>query len=295
MEQYINESDVRNYLILPNTFDWGLVDQEAGFLKVFDIFSEKIYNELKNSTGVDEKQVFKLITKSAVYYSFIFSIPKIKVYINNYGIDQFKDDKLTSAPWWDVRDLGISMLKIADKSLSDAITLAFSIDSIKSKIPFFKNTSGLISFPSEFQKIYPINYSTDVFIQLQKYLDQSLVLNISEFLNEDCLQLVKNNDLLVGYLTNANAFYALYYASQLPGIFFTQSSVVVQYEELPWQKSVILSESAKITAGQNFLQLANQNMKIIIDYIKKNKDSYPCYVDPSGSRKMLSRKSGIYL
>ena len=37
MEQYITKEQLSEYLILPKTFDWDLVDQEIGFAEIFDI------------------------------------------------------------------------------------------------------------------------------------------------------------------------------------------------------------------------------------------------------------------
>lgn len=289
MERFVTKEQLSEYLILPKNFDWELVDQEIGFAEIFDIIPKQIYNSI-----TDEK-IKKLLTKAGVYYSFILSIPKLKVHIQNFGIQQFDDDKLKVAPWWDVRDLGLSMLKVADKCFSDAITLISKNEALKVEIPFFSEVSEHIYTPEEFEKIYSINYSPKVFLKLQKFIKKAMILLVEEKLKKDCIIIIKSNNDLYQFLKDALAFYSLYYASLLPEFIFTQNSVALQYDELPWQKSIVLDAHAKILSGQNFFQLGNESIKIITDYIKKNITDFPCYSPPEPNRKMEARDSGIYL
>lgn len=289
MEKYIDKSQLNDYLILPKSFDWDLVDQEIGFGEIFEIIPKEFYDDLQ------EEKIKKLINKAGVYYSFILSIPKLKVHIQNFGIQQFDNPNLKVAPWWDVRDLGLSMLKSADKFLSDAITLISQSEELKSKVPFFSEVSSLISTPEEFNKIYSINHSPKVFLKLQKFINKAMLLMVEKKVKKDCVDVVIGKPELLPNIKESLVFYALYYASLLPEFIFTQNAVVVQYEELPWQKSIVLDNHSKILSGQNFLKLADDSMTIITDYIKENIDDFPCYSLPSPNRKIQAKPSGIYL
>lgn len=289
MEQFITKEQLPGYLILPKTFDWELVDQEIGFAEILEIIPKEIYST------ISEEKIKNLLTKAGVYYSFILSIPKLKVHIQNFGIQQFDNDKLKIAPWWDVRDLGLSMLKVADKCFSDAITLISKNENIKSQIPFFSQVSEHISTPEEFEKIYSINYSPKVFLKLQKFIKKAMILLVEEKVKKDCISIIKGNNDLYPFLKDALVFYSLHYASLLPEFIFTQNAVVLQYDELPWQKSIVLDAHAKIISGQNFLKLGDESLKVISDYIKKNITDFPCYAPPTPNRKMEARDSGIYL
>lgn len=295
MEYYITKEEIKNYLILPSTFDWDLVDQELGFGKIFEIIPLDIYLQLKDATDDDRKEIFRLLTKASTHYSFILAIPKIKVHISNFGIQEFTQEKMKSSPWWDIRDLGLSLLKFADKLFSDAITKISGIDSLKSQIPFFQNVSEHISTPSEFESIYSINSSPEVFAMLQKFLKQALLLKIFEKIKPECIDQIKANPELYSFLKDANVFYALYYASLLPSFIFLQNAVVIQYEELPWQKSKVLDDDAKILSGYNFLKLGDESLKMVIDYIKSHLTDFPCYVEPVAEIKPQARDSGLYL
>jgi hypothetical protein len=286
MDYYIKEDEIQNFLILPSTFDWELIDQELGFKKIFTIFPKSKYLAAKDS----HQEIFRLLTKAAVHYGFVFSIPKIKVQITNYGINNLEQQKSKNANWWDVRDLGLSLIKIADACFSEAITLSKgTID-----LDFFQNSSIIVT-PFDFENIYSINNSIDTFMQLKPLINKAKSINIDSKIGKDCFSAVKENEDILPLLKDALVFYALYYSAKLPNFTFTQNSVIVQYEELPWQKSQVLDFNAKMITAENFKKLADETMKIIIDYLKNNPEEFPCYPEPGGEFLMQSRNSGIYL
>lgn len=295
MEHYISKDEIQNYFILPQNFDWDLVDQELGFGEIFEIIPIDVYLYLKESDILEDKEIFRLLTKAATHYSFVFSIPKIKVHITNYGVQQFTEDKTKSAPWWDVRDLGLSLLKFADKLFSEAITAISFLEALKQRIPFFENISGDIKTPAEFEKIYSIKNSPKVFSLLQSFLEQAYALNILDKIQPDCVDQIKTNPNLYKILKQANVYYSLYYASLLPNFVFLQNAVAIQYEELPWQKSQVLSFEEKTMSGKQFLKLGDSTIKVITDYIKTHINEFPCYSGPIPDRQIQAKASGIYL
>lgn len=296
MDYFIDREIVPEYLILPNSFDWDLIDQELGFSEIFEIIPKEIYLQLKTETAdLDKKEIYRLLTKASVLYSFILAIPKIKVHITNYGVQEFVQDKLKAAPWWDVRDLGLSLLKFADKLFSDAITQISGIDDLKAAIPFFENVSEHIKTPAEFDNFYSIKNSPKVYKMLQNYLKQAYSNNILETLKPDCINQITALPELYKFFKQANVFYALHYASLLPNFIFLQNAVAIQYEELPWQKSQVLSPEMKIKSGENFVKLADSSLKVITDYIKRNSSQFPCYSEPVPESKPQARSSGLYL
>jgi len=295
MEYYIDKTTLPEYLILPGEFDWDLIDQELGFSELFEIIPKEIYLQLKSETEESKKEIFRLLTKAAVHYSFILAIPKIKVHITNYGVQAFDQEKLKTAPWWDVRDLGLSLLKFADKLFSEALTRISGIPALRNSIPFFENVSEHIKTPAEFEVIYSLKNSPKVFRMLQTYLDQAYSLNVLDKIKPDCIDQIKVKPELYKFLKQANVCYALYYASLMPNFVFLQNAIAIQYEELPWQKSQVLTDEAKSKSGKNFLKLGDASMKVITDYIKKNIAQFPCYTGPVPESKPQSRSSGIYL
>ncbi|WP_418124244.1 DUF6712 family protein [Chryseobacterium sp. PTM-20240506] len=295
MEYYIDKITLPEYFILPGEFDWNLVDQELGFSEIFDIVPKEIYLQLKKETEDNKKEIFRLLTKACVHYSFILAIPKIKVHITNYGVQEFTQEKSKAAPWWDVRDLGLSLLKFADKLFSEALTKISEIEELKNTIPFFSNVSEHIKTPAEFEEIYPIKNSPKVFKMLLAYLEQSYSLDILDKIKPECIDQIKAKPELYKFLKQANVCYGLYYASLMPNFVFLQNAIAIQYEELPWQKSQVLSPEMKAKSGKDFIKLGDASMKVITDYIKRNIAQFPCYTGPVPESKMQSRTSGIYL
>lgn len=295
MEYYIDETTLPEYFILPGEFDWKLIDQELGFSEIFEIIPKEIYLQLKDATDDDKKEIFRLLTKASVLYSFILAIPKIKVHITNYGVQEFIQEKSKSAPWWDVRDLGLSLLKFADKLFSEALTKIAGIEALKNSIPFFSNVSENIKTPAEFEEIYSIKNSPKVFKMLQTYLIQAYSLDVLDKIKPDCIEQIKLKPELYKFLKQANICYALYYASLMPNFVFLQNAIAIQYEELPWQKSQVLTPDMKLMAGKSFIKLGDASMKVITDFIKKNLSEFPCYSEPVPESKPQSRTSGIYM
>lgn len=295
MEHYINKTDIKKYLILPKSFDWDLIDQEQGFSKIFKFIPLDIYNLLKREpTSEDKIEIYRLLTKASAHYSFAFSIPKLKVHIANYGIQEFSQDKVKSAAWWDVRDLGLSIIKIADKCFSEALSKIFLIEELKSELDFFKE-ERIISTPEEFENIYSIGNSPEVFLMMDKFIKQGLEINVKDKLSSECITNILESDVLSQFLKDAIVFYSLYYASLLPTFVFMHNSIAISYEELPWQKSKILTLEERARSGENFKQLGEENMKIIIRHIKQNLSQFPCYVQPVPEMVAKARDSGISL
>lgn len=295
MDVNISKEALQNYLILPKTFDIDLIDQSLGFRQVFRYIPEEVYSRLKDSENEKETKIFKLLEKGAASYSFAFSIPKLKVHISNYGIQQFEQAKVTNAQWWDVRDLGLSILKTADECISDALKEISNIEELKDLIPMFKSGNRYLQTPADVEDIYSINNSPDVFLRLQKLLNKALISNVHKLITKECLDLVFADENLLEFLKSALVYYALHYASLLPSFIFTTNSVVVQYEELPWQKSLVLDTHAKAIAGHNFLHLAETDIKVITDHIAANPEDFPCKKEISSSRLMMVKDSGLYL
>ena len=296
MDYQIDKIAVLQYLKLPKTFDWDWVDQELGFDKVFAFVPEDIYEEISQSADDDQKEIFRLLTKAAVHYAFVLDIPRMKVQISNFGVDQPNQEKMKTAPWWDVRDLGLKYLKTADQSLSKALTLISKNPTLAAQIPFFENSNPFISTPAAFQSIYSINDSPEVYLMLLPLLKRAMQIFLQAKIKPCLISDLETNPELKELLSSALAFYALYYAAEMPSFTFLNNAVVIQYEELPWQKSMILSENYRLRAGQTFLKLAEENISQIISFIKANPTDFPCYTSTDFVRPIAeARKSGLYL
>ena len=294
MEYYITELEIRNYLKLPQTFEnWSIVDQDSGFEKIFKVFPADVYLSFRNSDDDLEKEIFRLLTKAATHYAFILSLPRIKTHITNFGLIEFNSDKTKTSAWWDIRDLGLSFLKEADRCFSEAIIKAKNVSEIYSSLPFFQEKK-LIETPAEFEAIYSINNSVEVFLDLQQFLSRAeKFINREYFKTCDIAELTESEEISDS-IKQALIYIALYYASKVSKFLFIQSAVVFQYDELPWQRSMILSQDEKLKAGQNLFKLGKENLKDAVTFITDNKEDFPCYASPVSEHIQVTKPSGLY-
>ncbi|CAI9673176.1 DUF6712 family protein [Elizabethkingia anophelis] len=301
MRHVLTIEDFKKYVGLPKTFGLDIIapHQETAFRKkIFPYISSEMLLGLKESTDDSKKQIAELVYKAAACYSVIIAIPFIKVKINSFGIDQYDQEKMKTAPWWDVRDLGLSLVKIADEALSDALSAIGKNPDLKIDCEFFKTVSyPPIPTPEEFNKIYTINKSIDVYNLLVPLMKRVWQFGILEKIKICTVEDIEKNELLASLLKDALAYYALGYALKLSQFTFITSGVVIQYEELPWQKSLLLSSLDKIKLEEEFLKLANESLSSILKYLKEHPDDFPCYKPESiiPVREIIEKKSGIYL
>jgi hypothetical protein len=297
MDFLIPDNEVRDFLYLPENFDETLIDQEIAFISnVFPYISEDIFLEIKNSTDPGYEEIYQLLNKAVIRYAFILSIPSIKVHISNFGIHEFNDDDIKIASWWNVRDLGLSYLKAADKYFSEALTKASKIAELKTKIGILKNANDVISTPAELNSVFSINFSPEIYSLLVDFLNEGVELFLKPKLESCNISNLINNKIIGPLIKRAIAFYAFYNASMLPKFVFLKDSIVIQYEELPWQKSVLLTPEQKIQTGYHFLKLAEKSIENILIYLDSNKSQFPCYTTENKAfRETIKKKSGLYI
>lgn len=297
MDFLIPNEDIRNYLYLPDNFDETLLDQELAFISnLFPYISEDIYMEIKNSDDPEFEEIYKLINKAIARYSFILAIPSIKVHISNFGIHEFGDGETKIASWWNVRDLGLSFLKAADKYFSQALTKASKIPSLKDNILILKNANEIISTPEALESVFSINFSPEIYSLLVDFLNEGTELFLKPKLETCSIDDLITNKILGPMIKRAIAFYAFYNASLLPKFLFLKDTIVIQYDELPWQKSVVLTPEQKLQTGCQFLKLAEKSIENILLYIDSNKTLFPCYkLENKVYRETVKKKSGLYI
>lgn len=297
MDFLIPDNEVRNFLYLPDNFDETLIDQEIAFISnLFPYISEETYLEIRNSSDPEYEEIYKLLNKAVIRYAFILSIPSIKVHISNFGIHEFTDNDVKIASWWNVRDLGLSYLKAADKYFSEAITKASKITELKNKIPILKNSNEVISTPADLNSVFSINFSPEIYFSLVDFLNEGVELFLKPKLESCSITDLIDNKIIGPLIKRTIAFYAFYNASLLPKFLFLKDSIVIQYEELPWQKSVVLTPEQKIQTGCHFLKLAEKSIENILIYLDENKADFPCYtIENKAYRETIKKKSGLYI
>lgn len=292
MEKIISNDKIHELVALPKNFDLDLIDQEAGFnSKIFTVISREQFESLE----VTNESVYNSIAKAGILYSLVLDIPRIKVYISNFGINQYSNDNTRVAPWWDIRDLGLSWLKKANESLFKSLREIEKDAILSNSNLFFKNQFSLIDI-FQFQKFYPIGNSVDVYNIIVGIMQEELDVLMS-LLGDCTINELKADprllELLKKYLLNQ----AIFGAVGNPAVVFLTSGLAIQYEELPWQKSIIISPDMLYGISQQYQRKAEMYLQMLIQYIQDHKDLFPCYQLKKSEfkTKIISKDSGLYL
>lgn len=301
MQHTLTQQDFKDYVGLPKNFGLDVINphQETAFRKkIFPYISSDFLDELKNSSKESDKSISTLVYKAAACYSVIIAIPFIKSKIKSWGIVTNEGDQTKPADWWDIRDIALTLVKIADECLSDALTEIGKDPDLKSKCEFYKSISfSPIPNPQEFNKIYSINKSMDIYILMIPLMQRVWEFSISSKIKNCTLEELENKPVLFSLLKESLVFYSLGNALNLSQFTFITSGVVFQYEELPWQKSVLVSDQEKIRLEKSFLKIATDSISKVLEYLKENKQDFPCYQESPQKvgREIIEKKSGLYL
>lgn len=291
MDNLLTREEIQELVRLPNNFDIRLIDQEYGFLsKIFPIISEEVFNELKESHST----IFRMIAKAGILYCFVLDIPKIKVHISNYGIVHFEQNKTRNANWWDIRDLGLSWVKKADLYLSAGL-YQLSATQYKDRIPFFKTENPLVSFWN-FNNYYSLNDSVSVYEKLLPLLQKNYD-KLIELFSPCGIDALLEDAFLKNKLAEFVMDRTIIDAMDLPYLSFISTGIALQYEELPWQKSVVISVKDIDFIRQRHISNTGDTMKLIFNYLNAHKDKFPCVgeIKNTSGLKVVSKKSGLYL
>lgn len=301
MQHSLTNEDLKKYAGVSQYFTLAIIlpHIETSFRKkIYPFISADLLTDLKASEDPAKKAIAESIFKAAANYAVVIAIPFVKVKFNSSGIDQYEQDKMKTAPWWDVRDLGLASIKIADECLSDALTAIGKDAVLKSQCDFFKDFSyDPIPTPEEFNKIYTINKSLDVYNLLVPIMKRVWNLSILKKIKNCAVGQILSKPELKDLLKDSLVYFALAFAIRQSQFTFITSGVVIQYEELPWQKSLILTDHAKANLEAEFMSIAGDSLSGIIQFLKDHPEDFPCYepVVVESTRKIIEKKSGLYL
>lgn len=290
-----NKKELNEFILIRNLIDleYLLPYQEIAIRrKITPFIPADMVEELKTA----KPEIYKLIKTAVANYMMPYAIPQIKVLITNSGISNQKDDRRNNANWWDVRDMALNCAKIADEALTDAMDALVALSDYKNRLSFLKQTENLLFHtPDEFFSLTKINGGYDVFQNLIPTMEHIwLIIFKSKFQNCVLEELHRFPELEQLFKT-ALAFYTLADAAMANAFVITGSGIFVKWEQLPWQKSEVLSEVTLFKFSERMTQRANEIMHLIMKFIDDNIKDFPCMQNVNDlGRKIHIRKSGIY-
>ncbi len=292
MPIFNNISEVKEFINVSNNLDIKSLHpyEDSALNKVCEFIPQDIFQEITNN----HEEIMKEIKRAVANYMIVFAIPFLKIHLSNTGGNNFEDSKMKTAQWWDIRDYGLSAVRIADKALSKAINLLLNTD-LKKQLNLYTSECNIFKTPQEFNEIYPIGNSWEVFNKLMPKIEYVCRIYLRERLSNCTIDTLIQNVNVYELLKQIVAYYTVSEVFSDPTYLFTTSGIVLQWEELPWQKSKILDAKSLALHGKIYVSKANYLFNTLLSYLKNNLDEFPCFEAQTAIREVIVKKSGIYL
>ena len=278
---FTNIQEIKQYTNVSNRLDFDLLKpyiEEALRVKVYPYIPKSVANTLNGSE-------LELLKKAVANYAVAYAIPFLKVNLSNTGGNYYTDDKMEKSPWYDLRDLGLSSIAIADRALNNCIELLITEGKLQ-------RSNGIISTVNEFEKYYSLNSSWEVFTKLQPIMQWVWESMLAPQLSTCTPNDLRNYPTIWEKLQRTTVFFTIAEAAQVHSFSFTTTAIIQQWEELPWQKSKILNAAEVYAVAQRLQQLARHELAQLKQLLEK--EAIACYVPSNATRQVEKLKSGLY-
>ena len=147
---------------------------------------------------------------------------------------------------------------------------------------------------NELNNIYPVR-SLEVYVHLSNIIGR-LYERLKDLFPKCDLADFLADDFLKRRIKSYLMYSALETAVDYPGVVFLTSGFVVQYEELPWQKSLLVDGQKAEAFKKVFGKEAEYSLKMLYDYLSKHGEQFACAkAELDFKTKIVSKKSGLFL
>lgn len=280
-----NIQELKQYTNVSNRLDLDLLKpyiEEALRVKVYPYIPKAVVTSLTSSSEVEELELLK---KAVANYAVAYAIPFLKVNLSNTGGNYYNDDKTEKSPWWDLRDLGLSSIAIADRALNDCITQLIEQGKLQ-------RTSGIIGSVNEFEKFFSLNNSWEVFTKLQPVIQWVWESLIAPQLCSCTPDDLRQYPIIWEKLQRTTVFFTIAEAAQMQSFSFTTTAIIQQWEQLPWQKSKLLESHEIHERALRLQQLARHELAQLKRILEK--EAIACYIPSPAAQQVILMKSGLY-
>ncbi len=291
-----NIEDVKEYINVSFNLDLKLlIPYEKEALRYIGRF---VPSSLFPEIEAQYSEAYDLLKKATTNYMLPFAAPFLKVHISNTGINNFDDEKMSKSAWWDVRDYCLSAIKIGDNALSDLIAFLENTP-MSDQLTLFEREGVikiLFATPKDFESIFSIGNSWEVLQKLEPVLYTMLDLYLYDRIQPCTIEDLLDDEKTKDFLKKILGSYAVSEAMRNSLLTATHNGLVLQWEQLPWQKSAVLSEARTRVLVDDFYKRANDLFGLLLKYLAKNATKFPCYSGHTdvGGRKIIKKNSGLY-
>lgn len=261
--------------------------------KIYPYIPESVVMDLKKSEV--HRAIFHLLRKAVAHYTLPIAVPFLKVILSNTGANNARDGKMMRSAWWDVRDMALMSAQIADEALTDCME-ALMKTAYRPKLKFLQTSEqNPFKSPNDFFGLLKIKGGWEVFNTLGPFIEHIWVSIIKDQIKDCALAEIMAEDTLSQWLKRAMAYYAMGDASESEAFAFTGSGIFIKWEQLPWQKSEVLSPMQLANYKNRMYAKGNHFMQLLLKYLKEHKAAFPCFQSAEDdNRKVMVAKSGLY-
>ncbi|MGV4461161.1 DUF6712 family protein [Ornithobacterium rhinotracheale] len=257
--------------------------------KVYPLIPESLIQSIKEAP--EHAKAMALIKKAVAHYTLPLAMPFIKVNISNFGASNVQDPKLNNARWWDIRDMALSAAQIADDALTDAVNLLLLAGQPVTPVSM---PSSIFATPEDFYQATHVRVGWDAFSQLSGIIRDLWLLRLAKKLRACSLEDIAQNALLASWIRACLGNFALADEATTMQFAYTGAQLLMLWEQLPWQKSAVLSPSALAAYRDSKWRRGNEYLRLLLEYLKDHSQDFPCYQQDDDTRDIIVKKSGLY-
>lgn len=312
---FINTNeDLKVYILLASTFEFQKVvpfAKRSDRKYIIPLIGLEQYQELINYQGLDERvmEVVNLFKEASANYAMQLALPVLNVSVTNNGLKKTDTTNSNNADWRDMRDLKRSYMDAANECMDLAIEL---MELNEGSFPIWKESEYYTLFKSMivrhtkiFNKHFNIQNSRKTFLALKPYMleveDQFLKNVLGQCTRDNLLETSEESlsKQALNYAEKAVVALTIYKASIAGTFSITETSFVLETEELSWERKKMELDEVKLdrlrkdreSAGMNYLQSLK---KLLVE----NPEVFTCHQEvesKSVNERIIRKKSGLYL
>lgn len=309
------EADLKNQITVSATFDFKKVlpyvkraDRKYIIKSIgLDQYNEIIIHTLDPDSDNPIDQIKMLLQEASAHFAMALALPVINIQITNSGVRTTENEKSSPADWKDLRDLKRSVLETANEAMDQAFEI---MEANESSFPDWVNSnqytvfkSGIVRHTSTFQNWFDIQNSRKTFMALKPYMSEVEEQYLMSFFGQCTLDFIKANSSdpivqRVQELTQKAVVAFTISKAAVAGTFsVTQSSLVLQAEELPWERTKMELDEDKLERLRRDRETSGlEYLKKIKKILLENPTIFNCYEDKKEkglSDKIKKLKSGL--
>ena len=234
--------------------------------------------------NTEQSQALELLREASACLAVARYIPQGSLHISNAGMSVSSGENHKPAQWWQLRDLQRSLYTQGHSAIDQTLALmestaeAFSLWVNSPQYTVFKEL--LTPQTADFNRHFPIQDSRRSFVALRPYLLEVQRQYFAPWLSQETLdRLGSGGSAQVkqarDYAQAAQVNFTIAKAAATGVFHFSSSGLTLKNEELPGDKTQMLSELALQRIVDQRIQTAQEYLKMLKQYLLEHPDAFP--------------------